>query len=73
MKVANHEHIPSLGRIIGVQPEAYVLVDVVVGFAHIWRGVTRGGSSPMVQTICRLDSAAAIQTIEGSARPSLGI
>lgn len=43
------------------------MVDVVVGFAQIWRGVTRGASSPMVesiQAVSRLDSATADHAVK---------
>jgi hypothetical protein len=38
----------------GVHPAEYVLVEVVVGFAQIWRGVTRGASS-MIRHCRRLE------------------
>lgn len=38
-------YIPSLGRAKGVHPDVYVLVEVEVGSAQIWRGVTRSASS----------------------------
>jgi hypothetical protein len=38
----------------GVHPAAYVLVEVVVGSAQIWRGVTRGASS-MIRYCRRLE------------------
>lgn len=52
------KRIPSLGKTNGVHPGEYVLVVVVVGFAQIWRGVTRGASS-MVRHNRRLQSPAA--------------
>lgn len=37
-----------------MHPDEYVLVEVVVGFAQIWRGVTRGASS-MIRHCRRLE------------------
>lgn len=34
--------IPLLGKTTGVHPGSYDLVVVEIGFAQIWRGVTRG-------------------------------
>ena len=37
--------VPLLGKTIGVHPGSYDFVVVGIGFAQIWRGVTRGASS----------------------------
>lgn len=52
-------NIPSLGSMNGVHPDEYVLVEVVVGFAQIWRGVTRGASS-MIRHCRRLEWTAVV-------------